>query len=112
MKKLLLTLMLAIAATTVFAATTNDSRDKQSSRAKTETTVTDNKADISVDAGRGDNNTPQSTTVYICTGKSATKYHARKNCRGLNNCSGEIKAVSREQAIKMNRTACKICKPE
>ncbi len=112
MKKLLLTFMIVIAATTVFAATTNDSRDKQSSRAKTETTIADTKADISADTSHDNSNTPQSTTVYICTGKSATKYHARTNCRGLNNCSGEIKAVSREQAIKMNRTACKICKPQ
>jgi len=47
--------------------------------------------------------------VYICTGGYATKYHARPNCRGLNNCKGEVKKITKAQALKQGRTACKIC---
>ena len=48
-------------------------------------------------------------TVYICTGPKAEVYHARKNCRGLNRCSGSSKMVSLAKAIEMGRRACKIC---
>jgi Na+-transporting NADH:ubiquinone oxidoreductase subunit NqrB len=47
--------------------------------------------------------------VYICTGGSSKKYHANKNCRGLKNCSGQIRQISVKKAIDMGRTACKIC---
>lgn len=47
-------------------------------------------------------------TVYICTGPKAQVYHATSKCRGLNRCSGDIKAVSLED-IKKSRRACKIC---
>lgn len=50
-------------------------------------------------------------TVYICTGNSSKKYHANSKCRGLGGCKGSIKAISKEEAIKMGRTPCKICKP-
>lgn len=48
-------------------------------------------------------------TVYICTGSSSKRYHATKQCRGLNSCSGTIKLVTVKEAIDMGRTACKIC---
>ncbi len=47
-------------------------------------------------------------TVYICTGPKAEVYHSTTKCRGLNRCSGEIKAVSLEK-IKKSRRACRIC---
>lgn len=50
-------------------------------------------------------------TVYICTGNSSNKYHANSKCRGLGGCKGSIKAISKEEAIKMGRTPCGICKP-
>lgn len=50
-------------------------------------------------------------TVYICTGNSSKKYHANSKCRGLGGCKGTIKAISKEEAIKMGRTPCTICKP-
>lgn len=46
--------------------------------------------------------------VYICTGPKAQVYHSTSKCRGLNRCSGEIKAVSFEK-VKKTRRACKIC---
>lgn len=45
------------------------------------------------------------TTVYICTGKYAKKYHYKSNCRGLSNCKGEIKSVE-YSTIKNSRSLC------
>ena len=53
--------------------------------------------------------TPAEQMVYICTGAQSKKYHADKNCRGLNSCSGTIKQISVKDAIDMGRTPCKIC---
>lgn len=50
--------------------------------------------------------TASDRTVYICiTGKV---YHAYRDCRGLNNATHTIKAVSLSEAQKTRR-ACKIC---
>lgn len=51
----------------------------------------------------------QQAKVYICTGSSATTYHASKNCRGLSSCKGSIKEVTKDEAISMKRRPCKIC---
>lgn len=48
-------------------------------------------------------------TVYICTGSTAYAYHANKNCSGLSNCKGEIKAVTLSEAEQQNRKPCKKC---
>ena len=45
-------------------------------------------------------------TVYICKGKSSKKYHLKKNCRGLSNCSTDISEVSLEAAKKLGRGLC------
>ena len=36
----------------------------------------------------------QVANVYICTGRYAKVYHSNKNCKGLDNCKGEVKLVS------------------
>ena len=59
----------------------------------------------------GDSLSTNDNTVYICTGNSSKKYHANSKCRGLGGCKGTIKAISKEEAIKMGRTPCTICKP-
>lgn len=46
------------------------------------------------------------TTVYICMGKGSKKYHYRKNCRGLSNCSTKIHEVTLKKAKEMDRTLC------
>lgn len=51
----------------------------------------------------------KTVSVYICTGPKATVYHASKECRGLNRCSGEVKEISLADAKEMKRRACKIC---
>ena len=48
------------------------------------------------------------TKVYICTGKYSHSYHRSKTCNGLNNCSGEIKKISLEDAERAY-DKCKIC---
>lgn len=55
--------------------------------------------------------TPPPSYVYICTGPGAHRYHKTDDCRGLGSCSGEIKKVTVSEAIKMDRTPCRICKP-
>ena len=44
-------------------------------------------------------------TVYICV-STATKYHYDKYCRGLSNCTHEIRAVSLTDAKNVGRTLC------
>lgn len=46
--------------------------------------------------------------VYVCDGPYAKKYHGKKNCRGLENCSGSIKSISLQEAREMGRTPCRI----
>ena len=47
--------------------------------------------------------------VYIAdTGK---RYHQDKNCRGLSSANS-ISAVTKEVALAMDRTPCKICYPD
>lgn len=45
-------------------------------------------------------------TVYLCMGKGSKKYHYRKNCRGLSNCSTKIHEVTLKKAKEMGRTLC------
>lgn len=51
----------------------------------------------------------ETSSVYICTGETSTKYHCDRDCKGLSRCSGEIEEVSEEEAEGMGRTPCKIC---
>lgn len=44
--------------------------------------------------------------VYICTGPKAKVYHATEDCRGLERCSGEVKAVPKTST---KRRPCRIC---
>jgi hypothetical protein len=46
------------------------------------------------------------TDVYICKGKYSKKYHYKKDCRGLSNCSTDIYKVSLSDAKKIGRTLC------
>lgn len=55
------------------------------------------------------NVTPKEQMVYICTGSSSKKYHAKSDCLGLKNCGGDIKKISVKKAIEMGRKPCKIC---
>ena len=55
------------------------------------------------------NNAKSMRMVYICTGGSSNKYHAKPNCRGLNCCGGAIREVSENNAINIGRTECAIC---
>ena len=48
------------------------------------------------------------TTVLICTGKYATKYHSHK-CKGLSNCKGTIKKITLSDAIDKKFTPCGYC---
>ncbi len=47
--------------------------------------------------------------VVICGGQYAKRYHSSANCRGLNNCRGEISTVTLKEAQGKGRTPCLIC---
>jgi len=51
----------------------------------------------------------ETVTVYICTGPKAKRFHAHRNCRGLNKCIAEIVAISLDKAQNNGYTPCKIC---
>lgn len=46
------------------------------------------------------------TNVFICKGKYSKKYHYKKDCRGLSNCSTEIYKVTLAEAKNLKRTLC------
>ena len=54
--------------------------------------------------------TQSSSTVYICTGGSSTRYHRKADCWGLKSCKGSVKRVTIAEAEnKYHRTPCKVC---
>lgn len=63
-------------------------------------------ANVFTESGSGNST---NSVVYICTGPKAETYHRSKGCRGLNKCSGTIKALSISKTKEMGRRACKIC---
>ncbi len=46
--------------------------------------------------------------VYICTSSGAKAYHAREDCLGLANCSGDVKKVDKEE-VSFTRNPCSMC---
>jgi len=46
------------------------------------------------------------TEVYICKGKYSKKYHYKKKCRGLSNCSTSTYKVKLSEAKNLGRTLC------
>ena len=46
--------------------------------------------------------------VLICVSNSAERYH-KSRCNGLNQCNHTISEVTKDEAVKMGRTPCKIC---
>lgn len=47
--------------------------------------------------------------VWVCTGSSSKRYHARQNCYGLRNCQGEKLQTTLRQANEAGRTPCRKC---
>lgn len=60
-------------------------------------------------SGSGESSNKSESTVYICTGKSAKKYHKSSRCKGLRNCKGDIVKIERSRAEAMGKTPCRIC---
>ena len=46
--------------------------------------------------------------VLICQSNNAKVYHSRE-CGGLKNCTHKVIKVSKAEAVKMGRRACKRC---
>ena len=47
--------------------------------------------------------------VYICTGPTSECYHKKATCKGLENCSGGIYKVEKEEAVAEGRRPCGYC---
>ena len=48
--------------------------------------------------------------VYICVSETAYAYHSNKYCQGLENCTHEIRKVSKNEAEeKYGRRPCRRC---
>ncbi|GEQ84618.1 hypothetical protein ULMS_01260 [Patiriisocius marinistellae] len=45
-------------------------------------------------------------TVYICNSTTSSKYHLKKNCRGLNACKKPTKEVTITSAKESGRSLC------
>lgn len=43
----------------------------------------------------------QSSDVYICVSKTASKYHLSSMCKGLKECTHEIKKVTLKEANQL-----------
>jgi hypothetical protein len=48
-------------------------------------------------------------TVYICNSTTATKYHSKDDCRGLNACKADIISIDKQDAIRKGRDECGWC---
>lgn len=46
------------------------------------------------------------TKVFICKGKSSKKYHLKKSCRGLSNCSTDTYEITLSKAKELKRGLC------
>jgi len=51
-------------------------------------------------------NLPAVKNVYICNSTTSSKYHLKKNCRGLNACKKPTKEITLEDARERGRTLC------
>ena len=47
--------------------------------------------------------------VYVCTGRYAKSYHVKSDCKGLQNCKGEILKVTKTEAVAAGRKPCGYC---
>ena len=46
--------------------------------------------------------------VYYCDSPTAKRYHMSKTCKGLENCTHEIREVSVSEAEQLKLTSCKL----
>ncbi len=47
-----------------------------------------------------------SDKVYICSSKTAKRYHYKENCRGLSNCGSKIVRTTIDKAKDSGKTLC------
>ena len=47
--------------------------------------------------------------VYVCTDPNSQTYHRTDKCRALNDCSAEIKQITKSEAETLGRRKCNIC---
>ncbi|MCX6351152.1 MAG: hypothetical protein NTX03_04735 [Bacteroidetes bacterium] len=108
MKKVALILSLVF----VFSLANAQDKDAKTTKVKTEkmgtkketkaVTKTETKTEAKKDA-------KTSTEVVCCDSKGSTAYHAKKTCGALGKCKGKMVNMSKKDAEKGGKTACKMC---
>jgi hypothetical protein len=48
----------------------------------------------------------QSSKVYICMSASSYAYHYTLECRGIKQCTHEVKSISIKEAMDLGRKEC------
>ena len=116
MKKIALILSLVFA----FSLANAQDKDAKTTKVKTEKKDTkkvskeapekDAKADlkkvVKTDAKK---DTKTTGDVWCCDSKDAKSYHADKNCGHLKKCKGKMNGMSKKDAEKGGKAACKMC---
>ncbi|MXV14284.1 hypothetical protein [Hufsiella ginkgonis] len=47
------------------------------------------------------------TAVYVCESRNATRYHYKRNCRGLGNCTYKVAKITLSNAKKSGKKLCR-----
>jgi len=54
--------------------------------------------------------TDNTNNVIICTGQYSHAYHRTDgDCKGMRACKGDLKTITKDEAIKEGYHACKFC---
>ena len=53
--------------------------------------------------------TPATEKVYVCDSSTSVAYHSKNDCRGLKKCKHEVIYITKPEAVKKGKRACKIC---
>jgi hypothetical protein len=48
-------------------------------------------------------------TVYVCANGSTVVYHVSANCSALKRCMHKVETMTKEEAIKSGKRACRVC---
>lgn len=51
----------------------------------------------------------ENNTVYVCSGRSAKRYHSVEDCKGFTRCSGSVLKMSIEEAEEIGKSPCRMC---
>jgi hypothetical protein len=47
--------------------------------------------------------------VYVCDSEKSVAYHCKEDCSGLKRCKQTVIYITKKEAVKKGKRACKIC---